>query len=554
MSNLKYIKLFEAFESIKLTKTLGFIDKSAKDNFISQLKSIANKMDFPLSKYTDDYFQYLPFKKALDLNQTIEDQPCDATSRAEFPQYAIEGETCQGGRLKRLWGARPRSVVCPACDGTGIKKKTKFDIKWIKFWFNRDGKYVAITGTDGRVRDQILDRSGFNLPDVSGIRETSQDINDYKTVTEVRSPSEISKFPSGTFIKINIERTELIGRIWNDRSGSYVIQNTNDGGDSNETNDWRMYGRYSWSVGGGDYRGTPVILIPKGVEFSKDDEQVDPYTWNATIDLRRFVLDSDRNMKIKLSDAHFAIVLDYLELKKSGFKTKQQISTERGEQKSGATAFISDEEVRKANISRYIETITKNISLSSDFSNMSSMVFRFFGFGNFGYYVLRGRHFSDFNSLLTYIYRFLKETDESDKKDYYDSIVSYIKRKSEVNTEFNINVDKVIKDFYSKSSPSDKKLEMMKKIEELNRIIYNKFKSSKIECLEDLEVFYQKIESIRNIWKNSDRFDKSKKIYYAIEQLSDDYRFSRYMNDVNDRDVDSILEELDRFIKVIERI
>ena len=62
MNNLKYIKLFEAFESIKLTKTLGFINKGSNAIFISQLKTIASKLDFPISKYSDDYFQYLPFK------------------------------------------------------------------------------------------------------------------------------------------------------------------------------------------------------------------------------------------------------------------------------------------------------------------------------------------------------------------------------------------------------------------------------------------------------------------------------------------------------------
>jgi len=178
-----------------------------------------------------------------------------------------------------------------------------------------------------------------------------------------------------------------------------------------------MYGRSSWNVSSGDYRGTPIILVPKNVEFSKEDEQIDPYTWNAPLDLGRYgmSLSNDSNVKGKLSDAHFALVLDFLELKKSGFKTKSELGIERGEQKLGATALLNDEDIKKANISRYIDTISKNIKISSDFSNMNNMVYRFFGLSNFGFYILRGRHFSDFNSLITYIYRFLKETDESKK-------------------------------------------------------------------------------------------------------------------------------------------
>jgi len=554
MSNLKYIKLFEAFESIKLTKTLGFINKESKETFINQLKIIGNKIDFPISKYSDDYFQYLPFKKALDLNQNLEDEPCDATSGGQFPQYAIAGETCKEGKLKRMWGTGTRSVVCPACDGTGIKKKTIFEIKWIKFWFNKDGKYITTTGTDGKVRSQISSKSEFNIPDLSHIRETSQDIYDYTEVTKIENISDFLKFPNGTFVKITIDNKDLIGRIWNDRRNeSFIIQDRADGSSSDENSDWRMYGRASWNVTQGDYRGTPIILIPNSVELSKDEEQVDPYTWNAPIEFRRLSLDTDRRMKSKLSDAHFAIVLDYLELRKSSFKPKKEISIERGEQKLGATAFITDDEVKRTNISRYIDAISKNIKISSDFSNMNNMVYRFFGLGNFGFYILRGRHFSDFNSLITYIYRFLKETNESQKSNYYDNIIDYIKRKSESNGNFNIEVDKNIKGFY-KINTSEGKDKMMKKLEEINRVIINKFKSFKIENIEDLEVFYQKIESVRNIWRNSERFEKSKKLYYVVENLSDDYRINRYMGEIYDSNVDEIIEELDRFIKVIEKI
>jgi len=94
----------------------------------------------------------------------------------------------------------------------------------------------------------------------------------------------------------------------------------------------------------------------------------------------------------------------------------------------------------------------------------------------------------------------------------------------------------------------------MKKLEEINKAIIDKFKTFKIESIEDLEIFYQKIESIRNVWRNSDRFEKSKKLYYVVENLSDEYRINRYMNEIYDSNVDEIIEELDRFIKVIQKM
>jgi len=547
---LKYIKLFEAFESIKLSKTLGFIDKNSKNEFISQLKILASKIELPFSKYSDDYFQYLPFKKALALNYEIKDEPCDATSREQFPrQFSIAGETCKEGKLKRLWAGRPRSVTCPSCNGSGIKKRTTFDIKWIKFWFDKDGKYIITTGTDGKVREQLVG-SDLNLPDVSNIVEISNNISDYTKIYEIKSRAELSNFETGTYIKINISGTDLIARIFREDNHIYAIQNYISGSNPRNDESWRKYGNRSWEIGGGDYRGTPFIILPKSIKYSKLDE-VNPYTWNALIDFRRFTLSNNENMKKNLSNAHFAIVLDYLELKKSKFKTRGEISSEREQQKLGATAFITDDEVRKANINRYIQNIVKNISISSDFSNMSKMVFRFLGARNFGYYVLRGRHFSDFNDMLTQIFRFLKETDDSEKNRYYNWIVSMVKSKSEINGEFNIKINQVLQESYKLQNSKEDIIKVIKKVEELNVIIYDKFKSSEIESLDDLEVFYEKISSIRNVWKNSERYDNNG-VYYAIEHLSDANRFNSYLNNISD--TNKILEDLERFIKFIQKI
>ena len=140
MKNIKSFKLFEAFKSDKLSKTLAFINKDSKGKFLEQLKTIANKIDLPYSEYSDDYFQYLPFRKALKLNQNINDAPCDAKSIDAFPDHYVPGAVCGGtGRLDRKWGRTVRNVVCPVCNGTGVKPKTTFDIKWIKFWFSKDG-------------------------------------------------------------------------------------------------------------------------------------------------------------------------------------------------------------------------------------------------------------------------------------------------------------------------------------------------------------------------------------------------------------------------------
>ena len=154
MKQLKHIKLFEAFESIKLGKTLNFINTGAKSIFIDNLKKIASNYDFPISKFNDDMFEYLPFKSALMKNV----DPPKPTEREVCKRESdwIPGEFCQGGRVKRTWGAHTRMTECPGCGGTGFKpeRKVEPEIQLIKFWFDKDGNFVTVTGCDGQIRNQ----------------------------------------------------------------------------------------------------------------------------------------------------------------------------------------------------------------------------------------------------------------------------------------------------------------------------------------------------------------------------------------------------------------
>lgn len=69
---MKYLKLFEAFDSLKISKTLDFIDKTHRDKFISDLKSVCNYIDYPLSKLSDEDLHYLPYQKAYYLSSDVD--------------------------------------------------------------------------------------------------------------------------------------------------------------------------------------------------------------------------------------------------------------------------------------------------------------------------------------------------------------------------------------------------------------------------------------------------------------------------------------------------
>ena len=111
MKQLKYLQLFEAFESVKLSKTLGYINKKSRDKFIEYLKNLCSRSDFPISQLNDEMFQYLPYNRALKVNVKKEEAPCKATSKSEFGMSGVDGEKCESGKIRRMWGQIGRAHV-----------------------------------------------------------------------------------------------------------------------------------------------------------------------------------------------------------------------------------------------------------------------------------------------------------------------------------------------------------------------------------------------------------------------------------------------------------
>ena len=147
MKELKHIRLYESFESEKLSKTLGFINVDSRKSLIDSLKIICKAIDYPYSELSDDVFEYLLFNSALrkDIKHEMP-EPDECKYESDW----IPGEFCQGGRVKRTWGSNERMTECPNCNGKGvIYPIVNYDTKLIKFWFSKEGKYIAQTVTDG---------------------------------------------------------------------------------------------------------------------------------------------------------------------------------------------------------------------------------------------------------------------------------------------------------------------------------------------------------------------------------------------------------------------
>ena len=544
MKNLKYIQIFEAFESKILSKTLGYIETNDRNTFMDRLKKLCKSIDFPLSKMSDEYFEYLPFKSALARAAMTGDEPCEATSKSEFPDYAVAGENCTNGKIKRQWGARTRDVVCPVCGGSGVKPK-RSEVKLVKFWFTAEGKYIANTLVDG------ITRAGRG----TGGSKFSTKLSDY---TVGRSISSLSDLRGGEMASMIIGDDEVIAYIFKEGNRYYAIQNSKSGSTPG-SNNWKNYGRYSWALGASEYSDLK-LLTPK--VKTKEVEEVDPYTWNTGIDFgyRGLSANTSADVQSQIKDAHFAIVFDFGKLKKSEFETTQDTRLSREERKEGSKLdpSQSDEEIKKRNIERYVNLLSQKLDISADIANCNRLITRSLGHKSALYIVLSTNIYSYLGSIIDYYIRFMSADEDRNKKIYADEISEKTNdlfkngmRRADIASDTIKNLKSRIKG----NSKEDSYLQILDLTQKLSDVIYDNLKNYQINDIEDLEVVAQKISSIRNVLK-SDRYGLSRYFGNVIEYISsgrEDRAYS-HLTDSYYTNVDEILEKLPRIITIISKI
>lgn len=539
---MKYLVLFEAFKSTKLSRTLSYIKDD--NDFLNYLKRISDYYDFPFSELSDDMFEYLPFNDALKVINEIDRNPYKCDYESEW----IDGEFCQEGKVKRTWGKGTRIIECPKCNGKGVlEPKVKSDLRYLKFWFNSSGNLVAKTAVDGLKHEDT---------------SLSQDISKYNIIGKVeREDLYSSDLKTGDIVMMEIHGNNVIGYIWRTRREvMYIIQNrvagSTPGGSS-----WKKFGTRGWGLS--TYSsGTKTITKLEPKEGEDEDVEENKFQWEHKADiLRNGLININKGYDIEklLSDAHFAIILDMSKLKSENFKKRSSISSDRHEHKKGAVSFLKDYDIRKENINRYITQLSNKFDIGEEFRSINKIAPRLYC-NKYVLYYLYTEGNDDFGDTISEIWNIIKKKDslnDSEMEYLIGKIKDILHKSYKINMEYinnyNNNLNWVRGEL--KKQGKDNYITILDELEKLSNLIYDRILKYPIESIEDMEIMYGKMQSLRLILRGS---------RYTLRYLSSFFDYIRksgynnyclrYIEDVDESMINDIIGDIVIISNIIKKM
>jgi hypothetical protein len=548
MRQLKYIKLFEAFDSIQIAKTLNFVKKSDKSKFMNALESITKSIDAPLSALNDKNFQYLPYKKAIGIKAASDKVKCSA----------CEGE----GKINKAWGSTTRRTKCTTCDGGGaVDPKPK--LKYFKFWFNSDGSFIGTTAIDGLYHISKSDVKNFDKKDITeDIRTLSvQELKrKYKLVNGETTMyvENVATRHSGT------NRKSCLGKAFIDRDGDFYVVNSSVDTHSMPTGrKYRDYGNYAVDVMRSAQDGRNDADSSFRIYLTSETELKEDIFWNVPVSFYGDGWNTKDSMsKDFLKEAHFAIVFDYDSFAYNGTDWNPVSITkgDRSDARKGATALMSNDDIKSANIDRYVKTLA-NVDLGEGLTRLVNKIPKIFG-GDFAlYYIYSEENFSKFKNMLNDVYSFMGAEDD-ETRSYYnnkirDRVLDTFSGCDELNSKIAKRLELAKADIAERDALVDV-IKVINKLEEVSKRINQKLLKGKIETVEDMEIMLMKAEGIRAALK-SDRFE----IDYYIKNYLDYLPYTGWRGDsaaldsiknLSINDIPKNLRKLDQLMSLIDRL
>lgn len=543
---MKYLMLFEAFESNALSKMMNFlsnkVDNNSKGRFRDKLKRLISNFDIPIDKIVDKDVKYLNRNAALKLKNE---------------------ESSENG------------LYC------------------LKFWFSMDEGFLGFTGTGNRTMDfnEYLEGNrrrrseGKNEPFSNNQLDYIKNALDIKTgkLKPVKDYEILQHGQSviGVFSDDEDDFSRMgLAKIWRYDDRIFAIQNVASGGSPDNNVDgvnWRDWRNddptltMSWSLDtiyspASDHNKLHIYTPsdePLHIEGFKEEkeEEVEKSSLfdfnlplNSSYDLREWGDTSysiDEYTLVEKSD--FAIVLMIDDILKSVEKKVSNLRTDREESRKDASKLMSDSQIRTTNIERYLAILISKMGIESDIKelkNLQKLVLKSIcnDFAFISIYKNRPG-FDSLNGITRDIYNMMKVEDKGDKEYYLKSIISRFQSLNSYSEDYIKEYTKCLKIVNDSNIKPIK--EIFKIFMEISKKIKDYLLSQNIQTVEDLRMIIAKLKSIMTL-VGDDEISFSGYTRSILNEFHYDNDVKYYINDYSERRESQILEDIKK-AKHIER-
>ncbi len=505
---MKHLLLYEAFKSKGISKTLKFLSEKGvgKDDFLNELKKILEIYKFPISEFTDDDIHYMNSSKAKNI---------------KIPD---------GYDIMNPWG-----------------------VYALKFWFSLEEGFLIKSGI-GYDLSKSLDHENINkIKEEFGFKKG--------TLTPV-TVSNLKKLKTGDIVFGYFDDTRRDYKfskatIFKEDGRIYAIQNVSDGSSPRISDDWKSFGEYSWALSSMNDDTVALHLWVDGDHDLKIDGGVE-YTDDLSVN-RNGKLVSSVESYIKKSDFALVIYLDNL----IKYDSIEDIRSERTESRSGATALMSNEEIKKINYDKYMASllVKKGIHKDSkydDLKNLQNIVSNFL-LGEWVLITLYKRvpdyRRPDYRSKIVNFYQNIELLIKEEDKEYYlNKLIKNYKNSLEDCDLYKrrfLKSEGMVRDLGNQDT-----IFIFEKFLKLSRYLRDKISSTKIDTIDDLVILLYKFNSISE-YMNDDRIEFQGGLYGILSNFhyadSDvDYSVRKY-NKVSESEHNENLRRIDLIKKFIDK-
>ena len=547
---MKYIKpryqfLNEAFESKAISKTLSFLDKkcgrAAKDKLIEVIKKMKNNYDYPIDKINDRFIKYTNKKEAIKIK--------------------FDGELHNG------WG-----VYC------------------LKFWFSLELGYIGYTATSNKTKEYKINKrenEPFDSSELSHIRSKGMTTGKLTPVVDYSLLKNRDKVV-GCFAEYLDDDYITPATIIIDGGKIYAIQDVADGSNPARDTGFRDFGRYSWSIGrlngeiGNDhlklhhYKFDNEPLRIEEVEKVESEPSDNPLEWNLPVKKGNGRISDWKSDYSSIEDeeelekADFSIILFFDDMinpdKAEYYERPSDISKEREESRKGALKLISDEEIKKVNIERYLNQIVSKIGVSIDKSDVKNLqkIIQTSLVGKYSFISILSNNYQGIDNFINYLYTFIKHSKDSkdiedvrikrDRDRYFKEVMEQYKtiynRSLDLRKKYDNTYNWIIKNHSGDDEKSVLIIEILSKVIEIGNKIFDSISNQEANSIQEMRIIKSKLESFRNLLYE-DVFllpDRMSAIFRYFNDLSDvEYYFDR-IDIINLKESKEKLEDIEKAV------